>query len=552
MRDRNFSDLLYCYISTQAACDPCRTIYLCPPGPEAATLKAAEEFAIRSGWQALAEENGSVLIVPVVCGSWSDMPKSLFMEIYKKTANGFETRSGQAIWGRQGKLWCWETMLYLAGYGDGAVFAGNVLVEYPNMFAAAALIDGVPDDYTGGEALSCHWLVPNVSDGYRRKNREIPVHVWMFQNHSSVLGGSVLPKTEAARDYFVQSYGETVMSEVHTGLWHGYMTASQAAPACQTRVLGRDQDAAFPTDFEAEGGELSRTIFTQCFEHVIRWKNSPDGTLALTDSREEFYASPRFGHRRTAVDGREYDYFVHLPKGKTGQQVKGLPLVFTVHGRGEPAWLFTSKNGWDRLADETGEFVLVSPDSPGNIWFLPRDGKIFPQIVKDMVEEFGIDESRVYLTGFSNGGMIVREVAVSYPELFAGVSPWNAPVGNTAAMMKADSGIMVPEFDKEFTAALDKFLKSGYGMPCAFIFGDKDRAAVMEKDLMIKPMLEANDCVSGIQEEKEGYSITCHKNSQGKTMVTVTVMKDMPHGAIQEESRLTWQFLREFRRTPLS
>ncbi len=173
---------------------------------------------------------------------------------------------------------------------------------------------------------------------------------------------------------------------------------------------------------------------------------------------------------------------------------------------------------------------------------------IFPKIVHDMAEKFGIDESRVYLTGFSNGGMMVRETAVRYPEVFAAFSSWNAPVGNTGAMMKEDSGVMAPEYDGEFTEILNRFLESGYEMPCSFIFGDKDSGAVMEKDLMIKPMVQANRCVSMVCEDKEGHIATYYKNVQGNTMVAVTVMKDMPHGAIREESRFTWQFLKQFHR----
>ena len=31
-------------------------------------------------------------------------------------------------------------------------------------------------------------------------------------------------------------------------------------------------------------------------------------------------------------------------------------------------------------------------------------------------------------------------------------------------------------------------------------------------------------------------------------MVSVTIMRDMPHGAVYEESRFTWEFLKQFRR----
>lgn len=521
----------YAYVSTKAACDPCRTVFVCPPAAAVPDREAAERFAVQTGWRELAEESGSVLIIPVVLGGWETESTGLLMEIYKENCGRFATRSGRAIWGRGGMLWCWETLLYLAGYGDGAVFAGNLLVEYPNMFAAAALVNGMPEDYSAADVLSCHWLTPKVSAGYRKKNREIPVHLWMFQKEGT--------DTKIAMRHFRESYGAYTESEVWVRGLRGSMTKAKENPAWQTRVF-------FGT-FEAGDARLNRMIWEECFCHVIRWKNGPDGTLALADSKEEFYENPRFLRRRVRVNGNSYEYFVHLPKGK--EYRRGLALVFTVHGRGEPAWLFTAKNGWDRLADETGEFILVSPDSPGNIWFLPRDGMLFPEIVSRMAEEFGIDTGRVYLTGFSNGGMMVREAAVSYPQLFAGVSPWNAPPGNTGAMMKADTSMMEPEFDAEFTAVLDAFLESGFEMPFAFVFGDQDRAADAGKDRMIAPAARANGLVGWQRREEAHFCTFLGKNEEGKTLMTVTVMRDMPHGATEEESRFTWDFLKRFRRT---
>lgn len=527
---------MYSYISARAACDPCRTIYLLAPSAEAASKEKAEEFAIRSGWQALAEESGSVLVVPVISGEWKKEPKSLLFDLYAKTRNQFASRGKEAIWGRAGKLWCWETMLYLAAYEDGAVFGGNLLVQYPNMFAAAALVGGTPDEYSPAEELSNHWLVPEVLGGYCVRNREIPVHLWMMGEAC----GEAKAAAETAMEYFSGCYGSCKTAETELCGWKGRAVVSKVNPAWQVRV--------FDGNFSWKDKSLNRMIFEECFERVIRWKNGPDGTLALVDSKKEFYEDPRFLRRTVSAGGREYDYFVHLPKGKTKEMCKGLPLVFTVHGRGEPSWLFMTKNGWDTLADETGEFVLVSPDSPGNIWFLLRDGQVFPEIVHAMKEEFLIDTDRIYLTGFSNGGMIVREIAVSYPHLFAGVSPWNAPAGNTSAMMKEDSSRMLPEYDKEFTRILEAFLKSGFEMPCAFIFGDRDKAAQEENDLMIKPMAAANGCVCVERAEEKMFSKASYKNGEGKTRVTVTVMRNMPHGAVCEESRWTWEFLRRFRR----
>ena len=43
----------------------------------------------------------------------------------------------------------------------------------------------------------------------------------------------------------------------------------------------------------------------------------------------------------------------------------------------------------------------------------------------------------MYLTGFSNGGAITREVGTTWPELFAAIAPFNAPV-NAPGLVAAE------------------------------------------------------------------------------------------------------------------
>lgn len=522
---------LYYYISTKACYDPAKTIYVCPPEKDAGTYEDAERFAVSSGWQQIAEEDSAVLVIPIAKEGWKKESPTLLSEIFGETKGKFASQNGKSLWGRNGFLWCWETLVFLVGYGEGAVFAGNAVVATPGQFTAAALVNGVPDDYAAGKLPSGHFMVPKVSGDYDLKNEDIPSCLWLLlQNEED---------GEEAVAYFSKTNRITQPSL--TAAFGGISTrlfANQDEPIRQVRLsAGR---------FDPEPG-LSKTIFHRLFERVIRWKCGPDGKLTPFSSKEDFYASGKFARGSVQAGGHDYDYLIHTPAGMQPKDVAGLPLVFSVHGRGEPAWMFAEKNGWDKLCDETREFVLVVPDSPENIWFLDRDGKAFGAMIEAVAEQYGIDRSRVYLTGFSNGGCITREVGTAFPSLFAGLSPWNAP-----ALPNDQVDVIQAQFES-----------GGWEMPYFFFAGDNDALALAETDKLFSRMLRVNHCAPQDKPDlvytgedryteergyREGERMTTqvYLDREGVPKVALTVMKNMPHGAIHDESRAAWEFLRRF------
>lgn len=476
----------YMYVSTRACYDPAKTIFIFAPGEEAGDMTSAEGFAVRSGWQALAEYDGAVLILPLAPMGWKAEAADLPGQIYDRIRGGVESRNGKSLFGRGGKIWCWETMIYLAGYGDGAVFAGNCLVAEPGRFAAAALIGGAPEDYSAGKKRSGHWMVPEIGSDYGVRNDQIPCSLWLI--------GAQKEETRRALDYFGVSGG--------LGWEPKQISMGMCTAACYENEANPAQRLMVSEGTEVSGMALAHTILDAYFDRTVRWKTGPDGTLALHLGRTEFYQSNRFIHRSVTVGCLEYAYSVHLPEGCSAEDVRGLPLLFSVHGRGEPAWLFAEKNGWDVLADETRAFVLVCPDSPGNIWQLERDGLAFEAMIAQICGDYGLDRTRVYLTGFSNGGAITREVGTTWPELFAAIAPFNAPV-NAPGLVAAE--VVNPVF-----------LSSGYELPYWVCVGDRDPAAGTDVDGQLEVMLAANRWAGGSEERT---AVRCGGSSEERTAV---------------------------------
>ena len=663
------NEKFYMYISTQADWDPAKTIFLCGPAESCATKAGAKEFAHKSGWEKIAEAEKAVLIVPVAVNGWSEISKSLLKDIYQEIRMGVPAQQGKSIWGRGGTLWCWEIILFGVGYADGAKYLGEAQVAMPNFFAATALVDGLPTDFTAGADVSDHWFIKKPSADYDVKNCEIPVQTWIYGG--SVKGCATEEKYKSNNKY--RSWCESVTrtdvdtsmkdinenslqdkdKELNNGrecafaedlqsLLRYWNKVNNAKDLAVTELVGGHESivyygqnpAAQVRVFKGDFGSMpamAEHVMRECFHHVVRWKNGPDGSLALVDSREEFYKSERYLRRTCGAGGNYYDYFVHLPLGKAAEEVKGLPLVISLHGRGEPAWMYADKNGWESLADETREFVTISADSPGNIWFWDRDAEAFPRMIRQMIDEFEIDPERVYLTGFSNGAIITREVGALYAEMFAALSPWNGPHFDSAAMREEDTSRMENGLGTEIMDVLESLAEQHKKLPVFMIYGDNDPGIKARENLFMPYYMRMNSCRAaedfssdagyaadeirtaenfykkeeGFKEperfmtyayygETEGVLLdrkvckedTCRvntnienvvssslsgkmrserenaedlpdrtgqssvgKSEKGQAMVCVTVMKNMPHGAIRDEARAAWMFMRQFRRS---
>ena len=112
---------------------------------------------------------------------------------------------------------------------------------------------------------------------------------------------------------------------------------------------------------------------------------------------------------------------------------KAPALVVALHGCTQTAAVYDHGSGWSALADAYG-FALLFPEqqrsnNPNNCfnWFLPFDternhGEVFSirQMIERMIEDHGINRSRVFVVGLSAGGAMASAMLATYPEVFAG------------------------------------------------------------------------------------------------------------------------------------
>jgi len=194
------------------------------------------------------------------------------------------------------------------------------------------------------------------------------------------------------------------------------------------------------------------------------------------------------GYNGTWSCNRTFEYYI--PTSYTGSEE--VPLLFSFHGMGSSGVEQIDLTKFDELAEQEG-FIAVFPDSTN----LPRDEEspCYPSLLAlesanplfesidliqwnigtnlslqycagvddvgftaDMVDWFdnnyNIDESRIYATGFSNGAQFTHYLALMLPGTFGGIAPvssplttnmgWESVTPTTVIMMMGPTDPIVP------------------------------------------------------------------------------------------------------------
>jgi poly(hydroxyalkanoate) depolymerase family esterase len=107
-------------------------------------------------------------------------------------------------------------------------------------------------------------------------------------------------------------------------------------------------------------------------------------------------------------------------------------LVVVLHGCGQTAAGYDLGAGWSTLAQRYGFALLMPEQQPSNNastcfnWFIPEDtardsGEAcsIRQMIARMVDDHGINASRIFVTGLSAGGAMTSVMLATYPEVFA-------------------------------------------------------------------------------------------------------------------------------------
>lgn len=157
-------------------------------------------------------------------------------------------------------------------------------------------------------------------------------------------------------------------------------------------------------------------------------------------------ATPGIHEHFVTHEGRQRRYQVYVPRGYDGRAA--LPVVVGYHGGGSRPEAFREQAQLEPVADRHG-FLVVYPDGSGRAIIAGKriltfnagtccgyalknkvdDVGFTAALLDDLPRHYPLDEERVYLTGMSNGAMMVYRLACELSERIAAIGPVAGDMG---------------------------------------------------------------------------------------------------------------------------
>jgi len=160
---------------------------------------------------------------------------------------------------------------------------------------------------------------------------------------------------------------------------------------------------------------------------------------------------PKTGTYKKKLDikvmGSRRYYLLHIPKHYDLSEKA--PLVLVLHGAFSTPKQVEERSGFSELADREGFLVAYPSGAYGIFGFLKhwnaghccgkaaRDGiddvGFLIEVMKDISAQFKVDKKRIYMAGFSNGGMLTYRFAAEHTDMLAAAASVAAAHGGKAS-----------------------------------------------------------------------------------------------------------------------
>ena len=183
-------------------------------------------------------------------------------------------------------------------------------------------------------------------------------------------------------------------------------------------VLATENAAGSETDYVKLFQEFTGTYRRQAgfLAPVHDW-----AALGIVEKIEAFNVETSPDNKTfSGVERHDIHYLTYYAEELDVENGK-VPLVLAFHGGGSTAKYYALATEWPLIGKENG-FLTVAVD----LHYPQVTPNEVIQLINHLKEEYSIDESRIYASGFSMGGCKSWDLLEQYPEVFAGLAPMDA------------------------------------------------------------------------------------------------------------------------------
>ena len=165
-------------------------------------------------------------------------------------------------------------------------------------------------------------------------------------------------------------------------------------------------------------------IYNETIAGYQRWNGKLNETYNM--EKEGMAIKPLLFEVETSPDNRavkeaSYKLGAVVFYNKNSEKKKR-PLLMCFHGGGDTAIATATIAGWPQIAAEE-DFILCTIEMHTR-----TTASETMQVIEKIKESYDIDETRIYATGFSMGGIKTWDLYQEYPESFAALAPMGATV----------------------------------------------------------------------------------------------------------------------------
>ena len=435
---------------------------------------------------------------------------------------------------------------YVIGIDGGATFLNNYVAstfDYVTRIAGMLLVGGKMDRVREVASFVPVYLV-NADESTAAKYKAANGVDTLIQEHAK--------KTEYNKEFPVRKVITLNTDEadlpalVHDAYYNLFIHAQRGQEITQ---------GLYTASTPYQGSSADCAPYSLSVRNAMLNGRTADGILLFT------HVEDRFADIKT--DSGEYlqTWYEYLPEEVVDGSAKDgtIPLILAWHGGGDDPRQFVEGQGFLELAGKE-RIAILAPEKEKIQPYFGLDvmtAQVAPLLVRYMLETYpALDPSRVYVTGFSMGGLSTLQSIYSAPELFAAAHPQSGirdglPTDEEASHFEGlelpikvstseyNMGYYATLADNEnFYAFTSRMLTLNHMDPLPEPDFEKYPIGGFEADIYSEEMM--ND-------DYMNYTwMMC--NEKGIPMVGVTYITSINHALYPQHAQMLWDFFKHYSR----